>query len=102
MGKPAGGGGFQASSFKFKTNDLMLETNHKGLFVDASRNAAVSAGDRDLKSDVRDKKLREKYEDNLSEYLINQITFNSIKRYRLPVALGLQGTKDLILLTEFL
>ena len=62
MGKPTGGGGFQASSFKFKTNDLMLETNHKGLFVDASRNAAVSAGDRDLKSDVRDKKLREKYE----------------------------------------
>ena len=29
--------------------------------MDANRNAAVSAGDRDLKSDVRDKKLREKY-----------------------------------------
>ena len=58
MGKPTGLG-FQASIPKFKTNDLMQE-NSKGLFVDASRNAAVSAGDRDLKSDVRDKKLREK------------------------------------------
>ena len=37
-----------------------MQENSKGLFVDASRNAAVSAGDRDLKSDVRDKKLREK------------------------------------------
>ena len=93
MGKPTGGGGFQASSFKSKTNDLMLETNQKGLFVDASRNAAVSAGDRDLKSDVRDKKLREKYEDNLTEYGVcyktTQITF-SLKQCRLPVALGLR------------
>ena len=34
---------------------------YHGLFVDKSRNAAVSCGDRDLKSDVREKKLREKY-----------------------------------------
>ena len=33
---------------------------YHGLFVDKSRNAAVSCGDRDLKSDVREKKLREK------------------------------------------
>ena len=59
MGKPIGG--FQALSSKSKTVDLMLDNISKGLFVDASRNAAVSAGDRDLKSDVRDKKLREKY-----------------------------------------
>ena len=55
--KPA----FQALSSKTKSNDLLLDTISKGLFVDANRNAAVSAGDRDLKSDVRDKKLREKY-----------------------------------------
>lgn len=54
--KPA----FQALSSKTKSNDLLLDTISKGLFVDANRNAAVSAGDRDLKSDVRDKKLREK------------------------------------------
>ena len=58
LGKPTVGG--FAVSYKSKANTLMEETNSKGLFVDASRNAAVSAGDRDLKSDVRDKKLREK------------------------------------------
>lgn len=61
FGKPSGG--FQAltSKYKYIGLDRDIKEFNKGLFVDASRNAAVSAGDRDLKSDVQDKKRREKY-----------------------------------------
>ena len=60
FGKPSG---FQAltSKYKYIGLDRDIKDYNKGLFVDASRNAAVSAGDRDLKSDVQDKKRREKY-----------------------------------------
>ena len=65
VGKPVGG--YQAGITKIREKKIKIMMDWandpfcKGLFVDASRNAAVTGGDRDLKSDVQDKKRREKY-----------------------------------------